>query len=260
MTEHSDPIGETPVTDPTGVSTQPLHAGPVTEHILVADAVEVRASWGHIFGPTSLSVQPGGVTVLVGSGGRGRTALLLTLAGRMKPSKGTLTSFGRANDARYLFSRAAIADIDEVDSIEQTIRVRDVLTETIRWHAPWYKWVPQATDDDLERICRPVFGPYSTPPLSAYVEELPEFTATLFRIAVANVRRPPILVVGGVDRLKRVNSSHKLMQRLVDLGKTQTVITADVNGGFPDLPLRELIRVHNLTDNEFLGLEPEDRT
>ncbi|MGC4933486.1 ATP-binding cassette domain-containing protein [Gordonia sp. DT30] len=235
------------------------HRHAATEPVLVADAIEVRASWGHVFGPTSLTVRPGGVSVLVGSGGRGRTALLLTLAGRMRPTKGKLTSFGRTNAARYLFARAAIADIDEIDGIEQAIRVRDVLTETLRWMSPWYKWVPQSTTDDLERICRPVFGPHAIPPLDAFVEELPEFSATLFRIAVANARRPPILVVGGVDRLNRVDSSHKLMQRLVDLGRSQTIITADVNGGFPDLPLRDVIQVHHLTDNEFVGLEPADR-
>ncbi|MDY6807975.1 MAG: hypothetical protein SW127_03055 [Actinomycetota bacterium] len=204
--------------------------------LLVAEDVEVRASWGHIFGPTSLRVAEGGVTVLVGSGGRGRTALLLTLAGRMKPSSGELWAFGRRNDAHHLFNQAAIADIDEVDGIEQAIRVHDVITEQIRWHAPWYKWVRQSTQDDLERICRPVFGDLALPSMDAFVEELPELTASLFRIAVANVRRPPLLVVGGVDRLSRIDSSRLLTERLVALGHHQTVITADVNGVHTTFP------------------------
>lgn len=239
-----------------GTTTDPAERG---EPLLIAEDIGVRASWGRIYGPTTLTVRRGGVTVLVGSGGRGRTALMLTLAGRMKPSSGHLTAFGRTNKAQHLFSRAAIADIDEVDDIEQTIRVHDVLTETIRWHAPWYKWVPQAGADDLERICRPVFGQYALPSMDAYVEELPELTAALFRIAVANVARPELLVVGGVDRLNRVNSSHMLLQRLIDLGRHQTVVTADVNGGFSDLGFRDVIEVHNLTDHEFVKLDQEDR-
>lgn len=231
----------------------------VDEPLLVATDISVRASWGHIYGPTSLTVRTGGVTLLVGSGGRGRSALLLTLAGRMKPSSGELTAFGKTNKAQRLFSNAAIGDFDEIDGIEQTIRVHDVVTETIRWHSPWYKWVPQSRIEDLERICRPVFGPYSLPSMDAYVEELPELTAALFRIAVANVARPPLLVVGGIDRLNRVNSSYKLLQRLIDLGQNQTIITADVNGGFADLPVRDVIEVHNLTDNEFVQIEQEDR-
>lgn len=229
------------------------------EPIIVAEGIGVKASWGHIYGPVDVTVRPGGVTLLVGSGGRGRTALLLTLAGRMKPTSGRLTAFGRTNKAHHLFSQAAVADIDEVDEIEQTIRVHDVVTEQIRWAAPWYKWVPQSRQDDLERICRPIFGDYSLPSMDAYVEELPELTAALFRIAVANIRRPPLLVVGGVDRLTRVDSAHKLLQRLVEVGRDQTVITADVNGGFADLPLRDVITVDNLTDDEFVRIDPAER-
>lgn len=135
--------------------------------IIEASGIIVRASWGHIYGPVDLAVQAGGVTVLVGPDGRGRTALLLTLAGRMKPTSGSLTGFGRLNDARYLFDRAGIADIDEIDGIGQTIRVADVVTEQIRWGAHWYRWVRTATEDDLERLCRPVFGEHPLPPMDA---------------------------------------------------------------------------------------------
>ena len=87
------------------------------EVILEAHEMGVDASWGHIYGPVDLSIRRGGVTVLVGSGGRGRTALLLTLAGRMRPTTGTLAAFGRENNARHLFSRAALGFVDEVDEI-----------------------------------------------------------------------------------------------------------------------------------------------
>ncbi|GAB33072.1 ATP-binding cassette domain-containing protein [Gordonia otitidis] len=237
-----------------------VQSAPDGDVLVRAEGIGVRASWGPIYGPTDVTIREGGLTVLVGSGGRGRTALLLTLGGRMRPSSGKLHAFGKTNNAQYLFSRAAIAWIDEVDGIEQTIRVRDVITEQIRWAAKWYKWVPRATPADMERICRPVFGPYSLPDIDDFVEELPEFTAALLRIAVANIRRPPLLVVGGVDRLTRIDSAQKLIDRLAALGETQTVVTADVNGTFPGARVRDVIDVHNLTDHEFVELETEDRT
>lgn len=227
------------------------------EVLLLASGVGVDASWGHIFGPVDLTVHAGGVSVLVGAGGRGRTALLLTLAGRMKPTTGRLESFGRVDDAHHLFDHAAVANIDEVDGIPQTIRVRDIVTEQVRWAARWYQWVPQSTENDLERICRPVFGDYSLPTLDAMVEELPEFTAALFRIAVANVHKPPLLVVGGVDTLASVTSSQRLLDRLIELGTAQTVITADVNGVTPQTGVTAVIEVPNLTDQEFAVLERE---
>jgi ABC-type molybdenum transport system ATPase subunit/photorepair protein PhrA len=227
------------------------------EVLIKASGIGVDASWGHIFGPVDLTVRAGGVTVLVGAGGRGRQSLLLTLAGRMKPSTGRLESFGRVDDPHHLFDRAAIANIDEVDGIEQTIRVHDIVTEQMRWAARWYQWVPQSTEADLERICRPVFGEYSLPTMDAMVEELPELTAALFRVAVANIHKPPLLVVGGVDTLASVQSSHRLLDRLIALGQEQTVITADVNGVEPRDGITDVIDVPNLTDHEFAVLERE---
>lgn len=259
----NDPVGDDAVTGPIPTvhtaRRQAVQADTTDDFVIEAIDIGVRATWGHIYGPTSLTVRAGGVTVLVGSGGRGRTALLLTLAGRMKPSSGVLHAFGRTGDARHLFSQAAIADVDEVDGIDQTIRVSDVVTEQIRWAAPWYKWVPPSRPADLDRLCRPVFGDLALPSMDAYVEELPELTSALFRIAMANVRRPPLLVVGGVDRLTRTESAHTLLARLVALGREQTVITADVNGVVPDLGVRDVVEVHHLTDDEFVRLERQEQ-
>lgn len=227
------------------------------EVLIKASGIGVDASWGHIYGPVDLTVRAGGVTVLVGAGGRGRQSLLLTLAGRMKPTTGRLEAFGRVDKAHHLFDHAAIANIDEVDGIPQTIRVHDIVTEQVRWAAKWYQWVPQSTEADLERICRPVFGDYSLPTMDAMVEELPEFTAALFRIAVANIRRPPLLVVGGIDTLASIQGAQQLLERLIVLGREQTVITADVNGVEQQDGLTDVIDVPNLTNHEYAMLEQE---
>lgn len=226
--------------------------------LLTAEGLGVKASWGSVYGPVDLQVRRGGLTVLVGSGGRGRTALLLTLAGRMKPTSGSLTAFGRRNKAQNLFSHAGLGYIDEIDGIRQAIRVRDVLTEQLRWSASWYKFVGVAGQDDLERMCRPVFGPLTLPTLDAFVEELPELTAALFRVAMANTGKPPLLVVGGADNLNRDVSAMRFIERLIDLGREQTVITADVNGVVPQPGITDVLRVHNLTDDEFVRLERGD--
>ncbi len=225
--------------------------------LLEATSIGVAASWGRIYGPTDLAIRQGGLTVLVGPGGRGRVALLLTLAGRMKPTTGFLKAFGRINDARDLFARSALADVDEVDGIAQAIRVRDIITEQIRWEAPWYRWVRQSRQEDLERICRPVFGDLTLPPHEGYLEEHPALTAALLRIAVANTHRPPLLVVGGVDKLSSVRATYKLLDRLIALGNEQTVVTADINGGYGDQRLHDVIEVPNLIDDDFTDLELE---
>jgi hypothetical protein len=55
-------------------------------------------------------------------------------------------------------------------------------------------------------------------------------TDGLLRVALANVKRPPLLVVGGKIQLTRDASSELILERLVALGEHHTVITADVNG------------------------------
>lgn len=80
-------------------------------------------------------------------------------------------------------------------------------------------------------------------------------TDALLRIALANVKRPPLLVVGGTDQLTREASSELLLERLVALGEHQTVITADVNGAPATSGVADVIAVHNLTDGEFARLD-----
>lgn len=215
----------------------------------------VHAPWGTVFGPTDVKIREGGVTVIEGVGGRGRSSLMLTLAGRMRLSSGTLSAFGRDNDHHHLFANSALALVDEVDGVAEAVTVKDVVSERLRWDAPWFMWVRAAHEDDLERLCRPVFGDFPLPTLDAYLTDLPELTDALLRVALANVKRPPLLVVGGTDQLTRTASSELLLERLVALGEHQTVITADVNGAPASSGIADVIVVDNLTDGEFARLD-----
>jgi hypothetical protein len=79
-------------------------------------------------------------------------------------------------------------------------------------------------------VCAPVFGELPLPPLSEYVEELTELDRLLLRIALANISRPPLLVIGSLDYVTSDHNRDLLIERLIDLGRTQTVVTATVNG------------------------------
>ena len=68
-------------------------AGPVAPAV-VARGIAMTGRWGTIFGPLDLDIPAGGVTVLVGPEGLGCTALLLTLAGRMRPLGGIVRVLG----------------------------------------------------------------------------------------------------------------------------------------------------------------------
>lgn len=210
----------------------------------------MRGPWGPVYGPVDLEVEAGGVTVLVCPAGSGRTALSMTLAGRMRPKSGTLSVFGRTR-ARDIFAAAALAGIDELDTVYESVTVCDLITEQLRWDARWYRLIRRADEADLARVCGPVFGELPLPPLSEYVEELTELDGLLLRIALANTARPPLLVVGNLEQVTSDHNRDLLVGRLVDLGREQTVLTASVNG-VTGHPVRQ-VPVANVSRAELAG-------
>lgn len=195
---------------------------------VTARGISMSGPWGHVYGPLDLDIPAGGVTVLIGPPGSGRTALLMTVAGRMKPSTGTLTVLGR-HKARAIFEVAALAGVEQLDSIFESVTVRDLITEQVRWDAPWYRLVRRAGEAERDAVCRPVFGDLPMPHLHDYVEQLDELTGLLLRIALANTARPPLLVVGSIDEVTNYGDRATLIRRLAALGKKQTVVTASAN-------------------------------
>jgi len=195
---------------------------------VVARDIRMRGPWGPVYGPVDLEIPSGGLNVLVCPAGSGRTALLMTIAGRMAPQSGTLTVFG-ATKARDIFAKSALAGIDELDTVPESVTVRDLITEQLRWDAPWYRLVPKADEATLSAVCAAVFGPHPLPPLDEYFEELTELDRLLLRISLANTGRPPLLVVGHLDFVTSDVNRDLLIERLIELGHDQTVVTATVN-------------------------------
>jgi len=170
----------------------------------------------------------------------------------MRPASGQLTVLGRSG-APDIFAHAALAGIDELDTVAESVTVRDLITEQLRWDAPWYRLVRRADAADLADVCAQVFGDVPLPPLTEYVEELSELDGLLLRIALANTARPPLLVVGNLEQVTNDRHRDVLVTRLVELGRTQTVVTASVNG-VHDHPVRHL-EVPNASRTELAGVQ-----
>lgn len=205
--------------------------------------------WGPVYGPVDLEIARGGVTVLIGPAGSGRTALLMTLAGRMKPMGGFLDVLGQSR-ASAIFGRSALAGVEDIDAVYESVTVRDLITEQLRWNAPWYRLVRRADGDDLTRMCGPVFGSLPLPELTAYVEQLTELNGVLLRVALANTASPPLLVVGSLDQVDNDDDRAELVRRLVALGETQTIVTASANSVPDGLGVRAQVPVANISRAE----------
>ena len=199
-------------------------AGPDAPAV-VARGLSMSGRWGGLFGPLDLDIGTNGVTVLVGPTGLAATALLLTLSGRMRPTAGTLTVLGHTSRS-WIRRYSSPAALDDLDGLDEFTTVSDLVTERIRWSSAWYRVVLPARGREVDAMCRPVFGPLSSPPASAFVGRLGETDQVLLRIALANIRRPPLLVVGSIDQIGSRRCQGLVLSRLADLAKTQTVITA----------------------------------
>jgi ABC-type cobalamin/Fe3+-siderophores transport system ATPase subunit len=221
---------------------------------VVARGIAMRGPWGPVYGPVDLEIPVGGVNVLVCPAGSGRTALLLTIAGRMEAMAGHLSVF-EATRADDIFAVSALCGIDELDTVPESVTVRDLITEQMRWDATWFQLVRRADAGALEAMCAPVFGDLPRPPLDEYFEELSELDRLLLRVALANTKRPPLLVVGNLDFVTSDVNRDLLIERLIDLGREQTVVTATVNG-VAGHAVRSQIQVSN-TDRAALSDSPK---
>ncbi|GJF13025.1 hypothetical protein NGTWS1803_23800 [Mycolicibacterium cyprinidarum] len=212
--------------EPPGVAPPDDLEGPPA---ITAKEIRMRGPWGPVYGPVDLAIPAGGVSVLICPAGTGREALLMTIAGRMKPKSGELTVLG-AKRAKDIFLLCGLAGIDGIDVVSESVTVRDLITEQLRWDSPWYRFVRQAGDAELSQVCAQVFGHLPLPPLMEYFEQLSELDKLLLRIALANTKRPPVLVIGNLDFVTSDANRDVLIERLIELGHTQTIVTVTVNG------------------------------
>lgn len=194
-----------------------------------------------------LDITEGGVTVIAAPPSRGRDALMVALRGRMHATGGTIQVFG-SDDLRPALHQASVCLIDQIDRIKQSVSVRDLITEKLRWSAPWYRIVRGATDDDLARLCRPTFGDrIELPPLHEHVDRLAALQLAMLQIALANHPAKRLLVIGGMEALGGDADRRTGYERLVELGRDQTIVVADSDGGRGIEGIEQVIELPYLT-------------
>lgn len=96
------------------------------------DVQRLRVAQGRhdLVPPTNLRLGGGDVTVVVGAPGAPLTALALAVAGRLRPSSGTVRLDGDAAAARLQRS-VALVDVPEVSAPENGVPLRTVVAEEL---------------------------------------------------------------------------------------------------------------------------------
>jgi hypothetical protein len=219
----------------------PDGASEATPALITATGLGVDGEHGPLFSGIDLAL-PSGFHAIQMPGGPGQTALLLTLAGRFKPSHGSLTVLGDSKP-RAIRRHCAIAAFDDIDELDESVTVQTVLAEQRRWLAPWYRPIPiESGQKELEEV----FGDIPPPSPKTFIVELSDLDLFLLRITLAVLSNRPILVVGDLEQVRDVARRAIAVERLGAIATQRTVIVGVTN------PLGAQAPEHDLHDHRML--------
>lgn len=209
--------------------------------LITASGLGVDGEHGPLFSDIDLALTPGFHAIQM-PGGPGQTALLLTLAGRLKATHGTVAVLGDS-EPRAIRRHCSIAAFDDIDDLEETVTVRTVLAEQHGWLAPWYERVP---DQPGQIELSEVFGELAPPAAESYIVELSDLELFLLRITLALFSNRPILVVGDLEQVRDNVRRAVAVERLGAIATQRTVVVGVTNPLGADAP------VHDLHDHRIL--------
>jgi ABC-type multidrug transport system ATPase subunit len=213
--------------------------------VITATGLGVDGEHGPLFSGIDLALPPGFHAIQM-PGGPGQTALLLTLAGRFKPSHGALTVLGDTTP-RAIRRHCAIAAFPDIDELEESVSVQTVLAEQRRWLAPWYAQIPREAG---KVTLTEVFGEIPPPATDTYIVELSDLELFLLRIALATMSNRPILVVGDLEQVRDDARRAIAVDRLGALAAKRTVVVGVTNPLGTQAPDHELHDQRILTEGD----------
>lgn len=204
---------------------------------ITARGLALGSRRGPVYGPLDLDVPTGWVVAVVGPQGSGRTSLLLTLAGRLRPTSGTVTVLGTdgVRHARFVQRHAAVAGFAAIDDLDGGLRVRELIKERADLVVPLWRRPLHVTDAAYTDLVTHVFGA-ATLDLDVMVADLSALGLARLRVLLAMIGRPQLVVVDDVDAVRDPAEQRELwrtLQRICGAGVTVVAATTSA-AAIPD--------------------------
>lgn len=213
-----------------GQADEPRGSRVAAQPVIELRAAHLKASRGMVYGPLTVT-STSDITFITGARGSGRTALLLSIAGRMRPSGGSLETLGETN-LRAIRHRTGIAGFNDIDALEPAVTLGATLRERLAWALPWYRRTPRMTPELSRELLADAFGDYEQPSLETLVRDLSPSEEMLVRIALALIEGPDLLVIDDFDVLTDPAERSLVAERLSELARrdeqrrVRTVLTS----------------------------------
>ncbi len=179
---------------------------------ITAEALGVKGPRGWVFRDVDVAAPPGSLVALEGPSGSGRTCLLLTLTGRMRPTSGRaevgdLPLPGRMAAVRRTSALAHVPGVAELDpalTVAEHLRERGLLQR--RFGGPPLTWLRPRTGRDAARARTDTALAATGLDLTALpkgaataVRELERLDALRLSLALALIGRPRLIAVDDTD-------------------------------------------------------------
>ncbi|GAA1119644.1 ABC transporter ATP-binding protein [Nocardiopsis composta] len=185
-----------------------------------AEGLGVRTKEGVVFSGVDLAAAPGSLTVFHADSGGGRTSLLLTLAGRMRPTEGTLAVDGYElpKKARKVRGVAALALCDGVNDLEDRLRVAEHLNERLLLR---FRPAPRSVTGPA--LAAAGLGDLDT---SRMVNDLSMAEKRRLGVALALLDEPRLIVVDDADTGLGRDQQREFFKQLRDVADTGPTVVA----------------------------------
>ncbi|MEU9133762.1 ATP-binding cassette domain-containing protein [Kitasatospora sp. NPDC048540] len=206
-----------------------------------------------MFESLDLRVGAGGLLVVHGPGGSGRTSLLLALAARMRLDSGAVRVGGHLlpGAERQVRDLVAVARAEPAVGLDGRLRVSELIAER-RILTPKTAW--RRIDDAFEVVDLQVPG-------RELVRDLSPADGLLLAVALALAAEPAAIVVDDVDRSCPAADHTRLWQALSRVCATGCTVLAgacDPPGALDPTPA--LVALPRLSRNRLPGTGQEGRT
>ncbi|MBR2834548.1 MAG: ATP-binding cassette domain-containing protein [Coriobacteriales bacterium] len=194
----------------------------VGEPYIVANDLSLHNPIRSAYMGVSCTIPKGKLCSIVGENGSGKTEFLLTIAGRMKQTSGTLTVAGYSHPEERSMIRplSGLGFFARVNEVQPVLRVRSVFAAELNLYS--IRSSRKATEALLDK-----WGLLKV--ADSRVDTLDRYTYVRLGIALGLVGSPELLVVDDIEADLTRHQSIKLLNELAEIAhSTDTTIVVSV--------------------------------